>query len=237
MPRFRNLDDLNTRSQAGGTTRGIPATAWNGIVHRNLSAFPQSPTPATSARGGSVRCRWCAIAAPITPSPHGSAIARCWSAAMSRGGHQFAAEVIPQPGTSKRTSSSTALSVRWSKRPTRRIRRLPWPALCRRCSAISAAYLKRGWAKPGSGIRQVRRSRASPSTMFEHHIGGLERGVIGFDSSTWCCAGSRSPPRLNLQAIPICRRRGGNTLARSYMGLLKGARHERYATALARPII
>ena len=28
-------------------------------------------------------CRWCAIAAPITPSPHGSAIARCWSAAMS----------------------------------------------------------------------------------------------------------------------------------------------------------
>ena len=40
----------------------------------------------------------------------------------------------------------------WSKRPTRWIRRLPWPAgCCRRCSAISAVYLKRGWAKPGSG--------------------------------------------------------------------------------------
>ena len=70
------------RNNCVATTRRS-ANAWNGIV-RFFSAFPQSPTtPATSARGGSVRCRWCAIAAPITPSPHGSAIARCWSAAMS----------------------------------------------------------------------------------------------------------------------------------------------------------
>ena len=82
------------RNNCVATTRRS-ANAWNGIV-RFFSAFPQSPTtPATSARGGSVRCRWCAIAAPITPSPHGSAIARCWSAAMS---HEVviscAAEVI-----------------------------------------------------------------------------------------------------------------------------------------------
>ena len=38
------------------------------------------------------------------------------------------------------------------QKTNRWIRRLPWPAgCCRRCSAISAAYLKRGWAKPGSG--------------------------------------------------------------------------------------
>ena len=56
------------RNNCVATTRRS-ASAWNGIV-RFFSAFPQSPTtPATSARGGSVRCRWCAIAAPITQVP------------------------------------------------------------------------------------------------------------------------------------------------------------------------
>ena len=74
-----------------------------------------------------------------------------------RGGHQLRRRGDCQATrvhTSKRTSSSIRCTICpcWSKRPTRWIRRLPWPAgCCRRCSAISAAYLKRGWAKPGSG--------------------------------------------------------------------------------------
>ena len=94
---------------------------------------------------------------------HGSAIARCWSAAISTLRRRWsrsarAAEPPLLPGTRVHTSKRTSSSIRcticpcWSKRSTRWIRRLPWPAgCCRRCSAISAAYLKRGWAKPGSG--------------------------------------------------------------------------------------
>ena len=87
MPRFRTFDDLNAHLAACCRKRWADrlrramsrrsATAWSGIV-RFFSAFPPPPTtPATSARGGSVRCRWCAIAEPITRSPHGSAMARC----------------------------------------------------------------------------------------------------------------------------------------------------------------
>jgi len=49
---------------------------------RDEYGFTGGMTPATSARGGSFRCRWSAIAEVITRFPPGSAIARCWSAAM-----------------------------------------------------------------------------------------------------------------------------------------------------------
>ena len=102
--------------------------------------------------------RWSAIAAPITPSPHGSAIARCWSSANV---HEVviscAAEVIawharayeqedvvfdPLNYLSSLEQTTTALD---------QAAPLAGMAVERRCSAISAAYLKRGWAKPGSG--------------------------------------------------------------------------------------
>ena len=70
----------------GGTTawprpdgRRTPGTGSCG----SSACLPeQSPTtPATSARGGSVRCRWCAIDGTDYSVPRdGSAIARCWSA-------------------------------------------------------------------------------------------------------------------------------------------------------------
>ena len=130
------------RNNCVATTRRS-ANAWNGIV-RFFSAFPQSPTtPATSARGGSVRCR-CAM---ITPSPHGSA---GWSAAMC--GHQLRRRGDCQAPAFIRARGLVRCTICpcWSKSNA-------WMVCCRRCSAISAAYLKRGWAKPGSGLVQVLR--------------------------------------------------------------------------------
>ena len=66
----------------------------------------------------------------------------------------------------------------------------------------------------------------------------LERGVIGFDAVKHLvlCRIEKRPPRLNLLAHPyLPRAEVATTSARSYMGLLKGQRHERYATALAGP--
>ena len=64
----------------------------------------------------------------------------------------------------------------------------------------------------------------------------LERGVIGFDAvkPLVLCRIEKRPPRLNLLAHPyLPRAEVATPSARSYMGRLKGQRHERYATALA----
>ena len=74
---MRSTEQLRGHDQ----TVGEPQERDRAVLHR-LPAITYE-RHATSARGMSVRCRWCAIAAPMTPSPHGSAIARCWSAAMS----------------------------------------------------------------------------------------------------------------------------------------------------------
>ena len=92
MPRFRNFDDLNTHLEAccakrwAEQLRGHDQTVGERLERDRavLQRLPAIAYDACDKRPGRVsRCRWCAIAAPITPSPHGSAIARCWSAAMS----------------------------------------------------------------------------------------------------------------------------------------------------------
>ena len=219
------------RNNCMATTRRS-ANAWNGIV-RFFSAVPQSPTtPATSARGGSVRCRWCAIAAPITPSPHGSAIARCGPRLCQiRGGHQLRRKVIARHPRSYEQEDFVFIRCTicpcWSKRPTRWIGgslgRLAVAAGVRRSPT---AYLKRGWAKPGSGNTGAAANRELLPRRFEAISEALERGVIGFDAVKLPgavpdreAAATLEPAGPSLSA----RAEVATTSARSYMGLLKGA--------------
>ena len=103
---------------------------------------------------------------------------------------------------------------------------LPWPAgCCRRCSAISAAYLAR---MGKAGKREYVLLRLIESFSLDDVRAAiseaLERGVIGFAvKHLVLCRIEKRPPRLNLLAHPYLRAEVATTSARSYMGLLKGA--------------
>ena len=120
--------------------------------------------PLGGSRGGSrtdALVAGATIAAPIhsVPRAHGSAIARCWSAAMStrwssRPGRR---QVIGRHPRSYEQEDFVFDPLRYLSLLESKDQRagsggsLGPAGCCRRCSAISAAYLKRGWAKPGSG--------------------------------------------------------------------------------------
>ena len=222
------------RNNCVATTRRS-ANAWNGIV-RFFSAFPQSPTtPATSARGGSVRCRWCAIAAPITPSPHGSAIARCWSRGYV---HEVviscAAEVIARHPRSYEQEDFVFDPLHYLS------------LLEQKTNALDQAAPLAGWLLPPvfGDLRRLLEARMGKAGKREYVqvlrliesfslddvraaiSEALERGVIGFDAVKHLvlCRIEKRPPRLNLLAHPyLPRAEVATTSARSYMGLLKGA--------------
>ena len=92
MPRFRNFDDLNTHLEAccakrwAEQLRGHDQTVGERLERDRavLQRLPAIAYDACDKRPGRVSSlSLVAIAAPIYSSPHGSAIARCWSAAMS----------------------------------------------------------------------------------------------------------------------------------------------------------
>ena len=167
MPRFRNFDDLNTHLEAccakrwAEQLRGHDQTVGERLERDRavLQRLPAIAYDACDKRPGRVsslslvRYRGTDYSVP-TRFGHCEVLVRGYV-------HEVviscAAEVIarhPRFIRARGLSSSIRCTICpcWSKRPTRWIRRLPWPAgCCRRCSAISAAYLKRGWAKPGSG--------------------------------------------------------------------------------------
>ena len=154
--RFRNWAYLNTHLEACCTQAMGGTTAWPrpdgrrtpGTGVRFFSAFPQSPTTATSARGGSVRCRWW-IAAPRL-RPHTRPLRGAGPRLCPRGGHQLR-RAWPHPRSYEQEDfvfDSCTICPCWSDQ--RAGSRLPWPAGCSRCRR-SPPPLKRGWAKPGSG--------------------------------------------------------------------------------------
>ena len=222
------------RNNCVATTRRS-ATAWNGIV-RFFSAFPQSPTtPATSARGGSVRCRWCAIAAPITPSPtrfgHCEVLVRGYV-------HEVviscAAEVIARHPRSYEQEDFVFDPLHYLS------------LLEQKTNALDQAAPLAGWLLPPvfGDLRRLLEARMGKAGKREYVqvlrliesfslddvraaiSEALERGVIGFDAVKHLvlCRIEKRPPRLNLLAHPyLPRAEVATTSARSYMGLLKGA--------------
>ena len=243
MPRFRNFDDLNTHLEAccakrwAEQLRGHDQTVgerWNEIV-RFFSAFRQSPTtPATSARGGSVRCRWCAIAAPITPSPHGSAIEVLVRGYVHEVVISCAAEVIARHPRSYEQEDFVFDPLHYLS------------LLEQKTNALDQAAPLAGWLLPPvfGDLRRLLEARMGKAGKREYVqvlrliesfslddvraaiSEALERGVIGFDAVKHLvlCRIEKRPPRLNLLAHPyLPRAEVATTSARSYMGLLKGA--------------
>ena len=201
---------LKPAAPSGGTTAATIETVGGGTGSCGSSGLP-GLTPA-QAPGGSVRCPG-ALRAPITPSPHGSAIARCWSAAMSTRWSSVAAEVLP--GTRVHTSdfvfdplhylSLLELTNAW-------IRRLPWPAgCCRRCSAISARLLEARMGKAGKReyVQVLRLIESFPRRCSRRHIGGAGARVIPTDAAySWWLLRMK---RANLWPIPTSRGRPART--------------------------
>ena len=165
MPRFRNFA-LNThleacwpsdgRNNCVATTRRS-ANAWNGIV-RFFSAFPQSPTTLCDKRPGRVSLlSWCAIAAPITPSPsrfgHCEVLVRGYVHEVVISCAQRSCQAPAFIRARGLRLRSAALSALLEQKIGALDQAAPAGRLgpCRRCSPISAAYWKRAWAKPASG--------------------------------------------------------------------------------------
>ena len=222
------------RNNCVATTRRS-ANAWNGIV-RFFSAFPQSPTtPATSARGGSVRCRWCAIAAPIYSVPtrfgHCEVLVRGYV-------HEVviscAAEVIARHPRSYEQEDFVFDPLHYLS------------LLEQKTNALDQAAPLAGWLLPPvfGDLRRLLEARMGKAGKREYVqvlrliesfslddvraaiSEALERGVIGFDAVKHLvlCRIEKRPPRLNLLAHPyLPRAEVATTSARSYMGLLKGA--------------
>ena len=127
MPRFRNFDDLNTHLEAccakrwAEQLRGHDQTVGERL---GISSRNRHARRAATLSGRS---------APITP-PHGSAA--CAVVFL---------EVLPSHGD-RRTATSVLERSRLDQVA------LPFSSAAEPCvSGVSAAYLKRGWAKPGSG--------------------------------------------------------------------------------------
>ena len=239
MPRFRNFDDLNRHLEAccakrwAEQLRGHDQTVGERLERDRAvpATFPQSPTtPATSARGGSVRCRWCAIAAPITPSPHGSAIARCWSAAMSTRWSSVAPPIARHPRSYEQEDFvfAAALSVLAGAKDQRAgsggslgrlavaagVRRSPPPLEARMGKAGKREYVQVLRLIESFSLDDVRAAISE----------ALERGVIGFDAKhlVLCriveAAATLEPAGPSLSAA----RRGGNNLGPLVHGAPEG---------------
>ena len=222
------------RNNCVATTRRS-ANAWNGIV-RFFSAFPQSPTtPATSARGGSVRCRWCAIAGTDYSVPtrfgHCEVLVRGYV-------HEVviscAAEVIARHPRSYEQEDFVFDPLHYLS------------LLEQKTNALDQAAPLAGWLLPPvfGDLRRLLEARMGKAGKREYVqvlrliesfslddvraaiSEALERGVIGFDAVKHLvlCRIEKRPPRLNLLAHPyLPRAEVATTSARSYMGLLKGA--------------
>ena len=209
-------------------TQTVATNAWNGIV-RFFSAFPgnrlrrlrQAPGAGQFAVAGALsRHR---LLRPHTVRPLRGAGPRL----CPRGGHQLRRRGDCQaPAFEQEDSSSIRCTICpcWSKRPTRWIRRLPWPAgCCRRCSAISAAYLKRGWAKLRPGAAANR--ELLPRRCSSRHIGGAgaRRDRLRCGQAPGAVPDREAAATLLLAHPYRPRAEVATTSARSYMGLLKGA--------------
>ena len=250
MPRFRNFDDLNRILKPAAPSDGRNNCGHDQTVGERLEgsavlqAFGAIAYDACDKRPGRVVRGWCAIAAP---APHGSAIARCWSAAMS---HEVviscAAEVIARHPRSYEQEDFVFDPLHYLS------------LLEQKTNALDQAAPLAGWLLPPvfGDLRRLLEARMGKAGKREYVqvlrliesfslddvraaiSEALERGVIGFDAVKHLvlCRIEKRPPRLNLLAHPyLPRAEVATTSARSYMGLLKGQRHERYATALAGP--
>ena len=238
MPRFRNFDDLNTHLEACcakrwadncvATTRRS-ANAWNGIVRFfrpsriAYDACDKRPGRVMFAVAGALSRHRLLRPHTVRPLP-GAGPRLC-----PRGGHQLRRRGDCQAPAfiRARTSSSIRCTICpcWSKsqRAGSGGSLAGWPAGL--SSAISAAYLKRGWAKPGSGntSRSLRLIESFSLDDVRAAISeALERGVIGFDAVKHLvlCRIEKRPPRLMLGPANglSAARRGATTSARSSHG-------------------
>ena len=193
MPRFRMISTRISllRQAMGGTTawprRRRSANARDRAVLQRLPATPT--TPATSARGGSVRCRWCAIAAPITPGntvrPRGAPrLSTRWSS------------VAPQtPGTRVHTSMRTSSDPRTICPSSKRRNALDQATL----PPVFGDLRRLLEARMGKAVIQVLRLIES----FSLDDVRAPYRVIGFDAVKHRAVGSRSGRhRLNLLDLP-----------------------------------
>ena len=109
--------------------------AWNGIV-RFFSAFPQCAYDACDKRPGRVSSLSLVRSRHRLLRPHTvTAIARCVRGYVHEVVLSCAAEVIARHPRSYEQEDLSSIRCTicpcWSKRPTRWIRRLPWPAGCK----------------------------------------------------------------------------------------------------------
>ena len=222
------------RNNCVATTRRS-ANAWNGIV-RFFSAFAQSPTtPATSARGGSVRCRRCGYRGTDYSVPtrfgHCEVLVRGYV-------HEVviscAAEVIARHPRSYEQEDFVFDPLHYLS------------LLEQKTNALDQAAPLAGWLLPPvfGDLRRLLEARMGKAGKREYVqvlrliesfslddvraaiSEALERGVLGFDAVKHLvlCRIEKRPPRLNLLAHPyLPRAEVATTSARSYMGLLKGA--------------
>ena len=229
MPRFRNFDDLNTHLEAccakrwAEQLRGHDQTVGErlerdrAVLQRLIAYDACDKRPGRVSSLSLVRYRGTDYSVP-TRFGHCEVLVRGYV-------HEVviscAAEVIARHPRSYEQEDFVFDPLHYlsllEQKTNGWIRRLPWPAgCCRRCSAISAAYLKRGWAKPGSG--NTSRCWANQSFSLDDVRAAiseaLERGVIGFDAVkhlVLCrieAAATLEPAGPSLSAA----RRGGNNL-------------------------
>ena len=213
----------------GRRTPGTGSCGSSAPSRNRLRRLRQAP------RGGSVRCRWCAIAAPITPSPHGSAIGEVLVCGYV---HEVviscAAEVIARHPRSYEQEDFVFDPLHYLS------------LLEQKTNALDQAAPLAGWLLPPvfGDLRRLLEARMGKAGKREYVqvlrliesfslddvraaiSEALERGVIGFDAVKHLvlCRIEKRPPRLNLLAHPyLPRAEVATTSARSYMGLLKGA--------------